>query len=242
MKIQEIISKINESKKSNEGTPLSSLIEIKPYLPLLVKREIVKSVCNMCLLFDEDTEMLKCDYILKDLFYVLNVVLECSDIEIDGLFDTDENGEQDINIEVAIEAYDLIMENDIFDFIAVKVGLFDLELMINEEIAQRMEINNSVSNILRKSINTLMEKIPSEDGMKNLMAQLPSQIASLNDLQILGNGKPKKTTSKASKNKAEGKKAAEKHSAKVVDMEMETKRLLTCLTDEQYEKVVGVDG
>ena len=172
----------------------------------------------MSLMFDEDTDMLTCDPILKDLFYVLNIVLECSDIEIEGLFDTDENGEQNINIEKAIEAYDLIMENEIFGFIETELNLFHLESAVDKEIDQRMEINNSISNVLRKSINTLMSKIPSEDGMKDLMAQLPSQIASLNDLQILGNGKPKKTTSKESKNKAEGKRAAEKKNEKVVDI------------------------
>lgn len=177
MKLQDVISKIQE----DPSTPLSSIIKINSIIPILIKREIVKSVCDHCLILDETSEMLKCDYIIKDIFYVLNVVLEATDIEIYDLFDSDGT----LNISIAIDSYDSIMSSKIFDYLDSYL-LFDLKRMIDQEIEQQLLIHNSVSNVLRKTINTLIDKIPSEANMKEIIAQLPAQLAGLKDLNILG--------------------------------------------------------
>jgi hypothetical protein len=190
MKLQELISKIQES---GESTDLKSLINTKSYLPILTQRAIVKSICDMCLYVDEETDMLQCDYVMKELFYVLNTTLECSDIEIDGIID--ENGE--IDLETAVEAYDLIIEFGVYEHIRFNSRTPKFRTFLDQEIEQKISTYNSVSNVLRKSINSLMDKIPSEANIKELMEQLPTQLSSLGDLQILGNGK--KTRSKTKK-------------------------------------------
>ena len=105
MQIKEVISKYKENINSKVENPLS-FINIKSYIPLLAKREIMNVVCNMCLVISDETGLLSCDRIMRDLFLKLNVVLEYADVQMDELFD--ENGE--INLEVALEAYDLIEE------------------------------------------------------------------------------------------------------------------------------------
>jgi hypothetical protein len=200
MEIQEVILKVKEmtdSKQgSNDGNSLSSIIKIKPYLPLMIKREIIKSVTNMSLYVDDETEMLKCDDTLRELFYVLSVVLELTDIEIDDLYEEDV-----INVEKAIETYDLIVSNGIFEYVLDQTPTWDLDNMIDREIKQQIKIYNSTANVLRKSINSLLSKIPNELDMKTLMEQLPAQLESLSELEILGGvGKKSKGRKKSSNN------------------------------------------
>jgi hypothetical protein len=179
MKLQEIISKLKE------GTPLSDLIKITPYIPLLAKRAIMNNAASLSTYIDEETNMMKKDILLSELFCTLFVTIETSDVEIENL--QDENGE--INVETAIEAYESLMESGAYSRISCKLVNNDVDALVDAEMNQRIDNHNSVASVLNRAIGVLIEKIPNEDSIKELITQLPAQLASLGDLSVLTGGK-----------------------------------------------------
>lgn len=188
MEIKELVKKLIDDKNA------FTEIEVKTHIPFLVKREVVNTIQGICMYTDEETGFIKCDSFLRDLFFVLNIVLEVTNITCDDLFD--DNGE--IILENAINFYDLVKQNGIYTYIwdnYVFSAIIEIEELLEQEIKQNLSIHNSTANVLKKEIENLMKKIPSELDIQNLLKEIPEQ---LNSLQVL---KPKKksTTRKTTK-------------------------------------------
>lgn len=178
MKFQEIISKLNSKED------ISGLITITPYIPFLVKRQIRNTVANLSTYIDEESSMLRSDSMLKDMYLALMICLETTNLEIDDLVDD----EYQINVEVAIESYDNLIQSGLYELIRKEINMYELECDISDEIEERMSVHNSVASVLNRAIQTVLKKLPSEEGMKEVLAQLPNQIAGLKDLNIFGTG------------------------------------------------------
>jgi hypothetical protein len=189
MKLQEIILKAKENTENKENKKdFSTLINVESYVPLLTKRQIVKFVTNHCLLFDEETGLIENDIILQELTTYIAQALYCTDIDLDELFDEVENDDGEIvynlNLGNALEAYDLMKKEKIDEYIHKKItndyeGYDDTCDLIVSEIQQQLSVKNSVSAVLSKAINKLIVKIPEVSEMREVLKELPTQIASL---------------------------------------------------------------
>jgi hypothetical protein len=179
MKLQEIIS------NNKSGTLLKELIQITtPYIPLLLKRQIRNTVVTLSTYVDEETNMMRSDKLLMEMYATLMVCLECTDIELDELV----NEEGEINIECAIEAYDELIQSGVYSYIMTNIANNDIDALVEIEIQERLDTYNSVASVLNRAISSVMKKLPSEESMKELLTQLPTQLAGLKDLNILGTG------------------------------------------------------
>ena len=190
MKLKSLISKIN---KNEDG--VWDKIKITKYIPFSTKRAIVKNVVTLSTYLDngvvgEDGEVLingtgfmKSDTMLEGLLTFAYKVEFLTDITVDGLLDED----MIVDIEVAEQAYDLMMEKGIYDYINKQFVNDDIWEIIQPEVSQELEINNSVANILKTTIEDLVAKLPTQEEIGQLMTQLPSQLDGLKNLNILGN-------------------------------------------------------
>lgn len=183
MKLQEIISKSKE-------TPFNELIKVTSYIPLLLKGQIVKNIIALSTVPDQDTGLMKKDFLFQELFTTIFITLELSDVEIENILD--ESGT--IEIDVAIEAYEQLIESGIYNYICNCLINNDINALVDMEVKQKVDLYNSVAAVLQRTITSLVTKIPSEEGVKELMSQLSTQ---LGDLNILN---PKKSTKKIKDN------------------------------------------
>jgi hypothetical protein len=178
MKLSEII------ERKNKGENLSDLVAIKPYIPLILKRSMVKSITGYSLTYDENG-IVSSDAIMQELFTVLNIVLEVADIEIDGLFDEIEKEDgiihYEINLGVALEAYDTLMQSGIYKYIDENLAsnCKDISSLVDLEIANHISVNNSVGAVLTRALQTIINMIPSEQKIGEMMSSLPVMLDGL---------------------------------------------------------------
>lgn len=194
MKLNEII----DLKPTQQQ--LSGLIKVElPYIPLADKRNITDNIARLSVYVDETTILLMHDVLAQRLLSAIHRVLYLTDIEIENILD--ENN--DINIEIAVNSYDKMIQNGILQHIEAQLVNDDIDEIVNYKIKQNIETYNSVSNVLRNIVTDLVSKIPSQEDIGNLMTSLPSQIEGLKDLKILnGLNTPTQNTKKPSKSKS----------------------------------------
>jgi len=165
--------KFNELKEQIQlGVEVSELINFE-FVSLMSQKIMVDNIKSICLKEDING-LLKVDYIFKRLFKLLYVVVNYTDIEIEDLYDEEYN----LNSDLAFEVYDLFILNKLDEFIFSKTICIDFIVLLEEEINQEININNSVSFVLAKVLNNIAEKLPSENSMKSMMSDLPSLLSS----------------------------------------------------------------
>ena len=163
---------------SSEETCLKFVDDNFKYPNLTVKKTIIESVANMCIIDSKNIGIKKVDVINKNLYFVLEFTRLCL-VEINDLFIPDEEDKTSLllNVEIAVEFYDLCMELGIVDHMISKcqeIGIFitmDLDNYIDNELLE----TNSVSAVLNNKLNELLTKIPEID-LKNFVKDLPKQL------------------------------------------------------------------
>jgi hypothetical protein len=194
MKLKSILSKI----KKGEGEVLEK-IKVEKYIPFSIKRAIVKNVAMQVTYKDEDlyteegelllegTEQLIHDLMLQELLTFAYKVSYLTDVVIDGLLD--ENGI--VNIKITEKAYDAMCKAGVYWYINNQFINDDIDSLVNYEVKQELERNNSTANILKILIEDLVSKLPSQEDIGNLMTEIPNQLDGLKNLKILNNKLPK---------------------------------------------------
>jgi hypothetical protein len=176
------LTKVVELIQSQQASLESYITIEKSYIPLQLKRQIVKNIVDFSLYTDEETQLLKHDLMLQDLMTILHLVIECTDVQIDDLF----TEEKKLNTEVAVEAYDKLIQFGIYKYIEDRLENNDINVLVDYEIQQQLSVVNSVSHIVLKSFEKLFSIIPSQDKIQDLINTLPQTVSQLNGLQFLG--------------------------------------------------------
>ena len=184
------LTKVVELIQSQQASLESYITIEKSYIPLQLKRQIVKNIVDFSLYTDEETQLLKHDLMLQDLMTILHLVIECTDVQIDDLF----TEEKKLNTEVAVEAYDKLIQFGIYKYIEDRLENNDINVLVDYEIQQQLSVVNSVSHIVLKSFEKLFSIIPSQDKIQDLINTLPQTVSQLNGLQFLGGANQPTTT------------------------------------------------
>lgn len=149
-------------------------LEIKSYIPLIQKKNIIENIINIS--FVEENGIYKIDYVMKELFTILGVFINYTNKEIPELY-IDKN----LNIEKAFELYDYLIELGIYDNLVLKIddiaALLDL---LENEVIQKKDILNSIEGILANGINKLIEKLPSDKELIKMAKSLTKDLSKLN--------------------------------------------------------------
>jgi hypothetical protein len=152
---------INENLETNE-------IKIKKYIPFVEKQVLVQRVVDLCLDFDQDTNMVKVNFFNKKLSIDSQIILMYTDLEF---------AEEDF-----IKQYDFLVENNYFDYIFSQINSSELDMIyeaVEHEIEQAIQLNNSIEGILAKGINKIVEKLPNDKQLKSLSKSLVKDINKL---------------------------------------------------------------
>lgn len=163
MKVSELREKFIKGKLLSDYG-----IEIRNYLPIAEKKLMVDKIIEDCLDYNNDG-LLKVNFVNKKIAIDLAFLLNYTSIELNG--------------ENFIDDYDFLDMNNVFDSIRDAIGdkevclIYDL---IDEEIDQRIRLENSFEAILKKGINALIEKLPTDKQIKSLAKSLARDLKNFN--------------------------------------------------------------
>lgn len=178
----------NELKSQIElGVDPKKLFEFKN-VGLIEQKKIINMVKSACLI-ETDNGFTKVDFVLKDMFTLLYIVINYTNIEIEESLYINDN----INTVFAIEIFDLFKKHKLDEFIYIESGCDYLIHILDKEIEQELNINNSVSFIVKKTLDGLISKLPSEENIKGLMSEIPKLLNSV--VLPTSTSTPKKRTS-----------------------------------------------
>jgi len=165
---------LKEKIQSGEKVNLTEIIKFN-YVPLVSQQNMVDNIIAISVNKDENG-FAKIDYTLKNLFETLYVLVNYTDIEFNGLYDTENN----IDSYLAVEFYDFCKENKIYEFVQLNYDFSDFSQILENEIKQEIEISNGVASILSQVLNKIALKLPAQGELGDVMKQLPNIIASFN--------------------------------------------------------------
>lgn len=149
------------------GIKISELIKFK-YVPLMSQQIMIENIKSICL--KEDNNLKKIDYMFKDLFTLLYVSVNYTDLEFDNLYDDEYN----INFNIALDIYDYFKELKIDKYIYNQSDCQDFIRLLDKEIEQEINIKNSVSFVLAEVLNNIVNKLPSENTINSIMKDIPA--------------------------------------------------------------------
>lgn len=153
---------------------------------------------------DDDSGFLSIDYLTKDMMAEILIVDEFTDIPLlEYVFSVDkktkdEDGNDVIEFDVSrtFEVYDLILEHNIMSALIQQVDFIRrIFHYVDLEIKQRLEIENSLSSMVSRKIDYLLDKLPSEDGLNGILDKIPQLVNEIDKDKLgligkaLGNGK-----------------------------------------------------
>lgn len=151
-----------------------SNLKVKPYLPFPNKRLMVDTILNQCVKFDHG--IAKVDYVLFKLTKETVIIAGYTNIDL-AL-------EEDLTT-----AYDELRQKGILKQIFNRIDKDELELfetILDKEIAQILSVNNSLLTVVAAALNKLIDKMPTEEQLDNLLANLdiidPDKLSSIKSL------------------------------------------------------------
>ena len=150
--------KVSEIKKLlKEGKQIKDLsIEVKPYVSILKKQAMIEKIIEGCIDYN-DAQLAFCNFINKQIAFDLSILLNYTNIK------TGKN---------IISDYDFLQENGIFDYIYEKINIKDLNLiqtLLDNEIKQKLDLENSFEFFLIRISNTLINKLPDNKQVQEFL-------------------------------------------------------------------------
>lgn len=136
-------------------------IEIKQYIPISDKVSMAKSIFDSAINRDSDLFILDRNYL--DIAYRVIVVQNYTNLRLP---------------KDSVEAYDLLNKIGLYQFIEESIPtseLTDLTTILENIISKEKDIyeqNNNVINVIKNTINNLMENLPDEDKMNEIMSSI----------------------------------------------------------------------
>jgi len=160
MKIQEL----KEILSQNNKIITNELIKVKSYISSIEKKMLVDNIINGCIDLDENLIM-KIDYFNKNLVKDISIIANYTDLE----FSEDDS----------IAEYDYLIQNDIFDYIIENINEKEIEFindLLYDELKQKIDLNNSLTNVIAKTLNNLISKIPDEKSLNKMMTNMTKNL------------------------------------------------------------------
>lgn len=167
MKVSEIKKLLKEGKQIEDlQKELQTQINIKSYLSIAQKKLIVESVIKDSLKIN-DTGLLICDFINKKIAFDLAILTNYTNIKLS---------------KKSVDDYDFLQEYGIFDIIYNNINPRELDLItsiLENEIKQKIKIENSFERTMLRIFNTISEKMPEAEQIQSF---LKSIVKDINDL------------------------------------------------------------
>lgn len=131
-------------------------LEIKYYLPLKLKQRLVQEVISNCM--EEKNEVLYVNYFVKEMVYKLCILSYYTNYQFTDKID-----------------YDSLQEIGAFDFVINEImrnnedEISKLESLLCETVQEQKETYNSLSTIISKKLNEIIETIPDKNEWSKIL-------------------------------------------------------------------------
>jgi hypothetical protein len=149
-----LISELQE--KLEQGESFDNIVEIKNYLPFVHKQIMINNILKACLQTDENSIM-TCDNFAKKMAKDMQYVVNFTNLEFSDDF---------------MEEYEYLVSNKLIKNITAYIDsdeLIFIDNILDKEIEQRININNSLSNIIAINLNKVIDKIPTTKDLQKLI-------------------------------------------------------------------------
>jgi hypothetical protein len=156
--------KLSEIKSKEDYKKIS----IKPYLSFSFKKVIINNILNLSKIENEQN-LVKIDYALLEM--IKNIML------INNYSDLDLSEYEDI-----FQAYDLMQENGVLEYIFGEIPIKEIDffdMILEQEITQLLTVENSVSGVLAKALNKLVDRIPDSAEINKMIPKLSKEISKI---------------------------------------------------------------
>jgi len=135
---------------------------IKPYLSLTAKKILIKKILDLCII---EGDIKKIDFALKEFASEYVLINEYSNINFE--------------LEDVVFLYDELKENLVIDKIMKLIPESEKEFIYNvlqNEIEQIYQVDNSLANVISKQLSRLVEKLPDSKEINKMIPKLSKQI------------------------------------------------------------------
>lgn len=142
------------------------------YLPIATKQQLVNEICLNCIIQDTESNMHYLDYIAKELWFVSSLITLYTDIDLD--------------------------KNDLEELIAdgtvakitrkiPKSEITFLTTALEHKIQSTLANENSLSSVVNKFLDGLLNRIPDGTQMEDILAKIPETLGKLDpkNMEIL---------------------------------------------------------
>ena len=145
-----------------KGYEIDSILNVKKYLILSHKKVAIKRILDLCII-EEDIK--KIDFSLKEFALEYVLVNEFSNINFE--------------LEDILALYDELKEYGIIEKILKLIPESEKAFFNNvlqKEIEQIYQVDNSFANVVSKQLNKLVEKLPDSKEINKMIPKLSKQI------------------------------------------------------------------
>lgn len=168
-----------------------SKIKIAKHIPFEIKNVMIEQIINSCM--SEDVNgLLKVNYAIKALSLEYTLAVNYTNINFT---------ESEI-----FDSYNKLVKNGLIEYIFNEMEISEysfIEAVLDNEIEQAIRSENSIEGIISKGINTLISKIPDEEGIANIISSMknfdPEKMTYIKNVVELLNGDKKTTKPKKKK-------------------------------------------
>lgn len=147
-------------------------IKVKQYLPINDKLNLVARILLSCTV--EEGGIWKVDTVYKKFFYEIEMIKAYSNLDFSTIDKFLGNDDEKYSEKLAAY-YDDLKQSGLVDII---IGMIDIEEVrfvdecVREQIIENNRVNNSIAGVVGSALNKLVEKLPDEEDMKQIVASL----------------------------------------------------------------------
>ena len=165
MKVKEIKILVNEENKA-----LKDIINVASYLSIVEKKVLIDDIVEDCIKYD-DNGLAKVDFVNKIIAFDFGL-LRYTDIELE---------EDNIT-----EQYDELQQLGVFNYVQQEIGkeLYVLEYLLEDEIKQKLELENSIQSVLNKNLGRFVDTVDNHMSPKNIKSIIKAASKAFKDLDM----------------------------------------------------------
>lgn len=147
-------------------------IQVKQYLPINDKLNLVARILLFSTVEEDGVQMVNAVY--KKLFYEIEMLRAYSNLDFSTI-DKHLNEDNEKYTEKLIAYYDDLKASGLVDAILERIDIAEIRFIqdcIEEQIRENNRVNNSIAGVVESALNRLINKLPDEEGMRQLLQDM----------------------------------------------------------------------
>jgi len=144
-----------------------SNIQINPYTPFVIKKNIIDNILDICISTDEDG-FKRVDHTTKIMVTEFSICNQATNI--------------DLSEEVSLTAYDDLKKSGVVRYIMNNIDKDEvsfIEKCVDEKIKEMYIVDNSIQSVVTKALDKLISKIPDIKEINKLIPKIGKELGKI---------------------------------------------------------------